>query len=91
MNAEEKEAYYRSEYFNAPLSAEHVDHIIPRDRGGLNDLGNLQTLCGSGWNCNVSKSNKIPSNAGEIIAPPPKLTGLITATELDEHYRLTHY
>ena len=69
----------------------HVDHIIPRDKGGLNDLGNLQTLCGSGWNCNVSKSNKIPSNAGEIIAPPPKLTGLITATEMDVYYRLTHY
>ena len=27
MNAEEKEEYYRSEYFGAPLSAEHVDHM----------------------------------------------------------------
>ena len=27
MNAEEKEEYYRSEYFGAPLSADHVDHM----------------------------------------------------------------
>ena len=27
MNAEEREAYYRSEYLGAPLSADHVDHM----------------------------------------------------------------
>tara|TARA_E500000178_G_C16482407_1_gene513669 strand:- start:77 stop:544 length:468 start_codon:yes stop_codon:yes gene_type:complete len=76
---------------SAPEVELHVDHIIPRNLGGLNDLGNLQALCGSGWNCNVSKSDKMPSSAGEIIAPPPKLTGLITAAEMDEYHRLTHY
>lgn len=33
----------------------HVDHIVPRSRGGLDALNNFQTLCGE---CNIGKSNK---------------------------------
>lgn len=33
----------------------HVDHIIPRSKGGKNEKGNLQTLC---WKCNIGKSNR---------------------------------
>ncbi len=33
----------------------HVDHIIPRSRGGTDDPSNLQTLCRK---CNIGKSNK---------------------------------
>ena len=33
----------------------HVDHIVPRSRGGLNDESNLQVLC---FKCNLGKSNK---------------------------------
>ena len=37
----------------------HIDHIIPRSRGGTDDTSNLQTLC---WKCNIGKSNRDTTN-----------------------------
>lgn len=33
----------------------HVDHILPRSKGGRDEIGNFQTLCET---CNIGKSNK---------------------------------
>lgn len=33
----------------------HIDHIMPRSKGGKDELGNYQTLCDI---CNIGKSNK---------------------------------
>lgn len=37
----------------------HVDHILPRSKGGKDALDNLQTLCGE---CNLGKSNRDSTN-----------------------------
>jgi 5-methylcytosine-specific restriction endonuclease McrA len=37
---------------------EHVDHVVPIARGGLNEVGNLQWLCAP---CNLSKGARLMS------------------------------
>jgi len=40
---------------SAKDSVLHVDHVVPRSKGGSNDMDNLQTLC---WQCNNGKGNR---------------------------------
>lgn len=58
-----KEVLLRGAYTCAQCGAKenqgavlHVDHIIPRSKGGLNDINNLQVLCSV---CNNDKSDKL--------------------------------
>jgi len=37
----------------------HIDHIIPRSKGGKDNMDNYQTLC---HKCNIGKSNKSQAN-----------------------------
>lgn len=60
MNAKLRlEIYKRDEYqckFCQSSSRLTIDHIIPLDKGGGNELSNLQTLC---YRCNQEKGNHI--------------------------------
>ena len=69
--AVERRAGGRCEYcrapqqvFNAPL---HVEHIIPRSRGGADDLANLALSCSA---CNLAKgtaTSGIDPGSGETV------------------------
>lgn len=42
----------------APFAELHVDHVIPRSRGGVDEAWNLTAAC---VDCNMSKGNGVPN------------------------------
>ena len=45
-----------------------IDHIIPKERGGMDTWENLVTACAS---CNILKSNRTPAEAGLTLRKKP--------------------
>ncbi len=65
----------------------NLDHVIPRDKGGVTSWENVVTSCIS---CNTKKGNKLPNEAGMFPLKKPvaprwrPLVGF--RKELDSHY-----
>jgi 5-methylcytosine-specific restriction endonuclease McrA len=63
------------------MKASDVDHIVPREEGGADDLANLQSLCHSHHSAKTSAQNphtrhsKPRSRLGQLLAAQGKLAG----------------
>ena len=61
-----KKAKFRCELCGIPAKdrALEVDHIIPKSKGGSDDISNFQALC---YSCNSSKRNRDPQILGTYL------------------------
>ena len=61
---------------NSITMSDHLDHIIPRGKGGFHDDSNLQILC---YQCNASKNDYLPPEyKGLKIAPAQQIFPALT-------------
>ena len=58
--------HYECQYCGA--TAENVDHVIPRSRGGTHTWANVVAAC---KRCNTRKENKLPREAGMRLRSKP--------------------
>lgn len=59
---------YCQKNFNGKHHMLSLDHVLPRSRGGANSLENLVTCCKQ---CNWTKKDRTPDEAGMFLWPPP--------------------
>ena len=61
----------------------NLDHVVPRDRGGVTSWENIVTAC---VRCNSRKANRLPEQAGMTLrrAPAKPRWRLVTASALSE-------
>ncbi len=81
----ERRAAGRCEYCRMHQSLQgatfHVEHIIPRSRGGKSEIENLAWACPG---CNLHKSNRVEVSAPEDLEPVPLFHPRLH--EWDEHF-----
>ena len=83
---------HQCQYCGKTLSRQdlNLDHVIPRDRGGLTTWENIVCSC---IRCNTQKGNRIPREAGmKLLRSPrrPKWRPFVTISHPrlhDEHWR----
>jgi 5-methylcytosine-specific restriction endonuclease McrA len=62
-----------------PASELTLDHVVPRSRGGRSSWENLVACC---YNCNNSKGDRTPEEAGIALARHPRPFTLHTSRQL---------
>lgn len=67
-------------YTQFEMSNLTLDHVIPKDRGGIMMYNNIVTSC---WPCNQKKRNRTPEEAGMKLLLKPKVPNLSLKDELD--------
>lgn len=60
----------------------HIDHIIPKDKGGTGEKNNLQLICPT---CNRQKANKTDQEFREYLKP--FLDGKVDRKNLNEFWK----
>lgn len=61
----------------------NLDHVVPRDRGGVTAWENIVTAC---IRCNAQKANRLPTQAGMVLrrAPQRPRWRMLVAASLSE-------
>jgi 5-methylcytosine-specific restriction endonuclease McrA len=70
------------QYCGTDKSPFTVDHIVPRDRGGLDTWENLVCACS---HCNSRKRNRTPQEAGMQLLRKPRKPGYLFFIQTQAH------
>jgi len=70
---------YKCQYCGHKLTKETFtkDHVLPRSKGGLTTSGNLVCSC---YDCNQTKGDRTPEEAGMLLLKPVKSVNMFDPT-----------